>query len=230
MKSIIKVQNLRKSYNNEEVLKGISLEITEKTFTVILGQSGSGKSTLLNIMSGLLKPSDGRVLLDNIDITTMNDRNFSEIKRRDIGYVFQQYLLLNNLTAEENIRIGAPDIKNALDIHYLAEILDISNLLKKFPAQLSGGEQQRVAIARAIIKKPKYLFCDEATGALDEANSKKVIKFIRTAKELFGTTVIFVTHNLSISDVADRVLTLKDGMLISDKINSNPIDVVDMIW
>jgi putative ABC transport system ATP-binding protein len=231
MKTVLRAENLKKRYNrNEEVLRGVSLEFAENSLSVILGHSGSGKSTLLNIMSGLLKPTEGRVFLDDTEITAITDRELSAIKRKHIGYVFQNYLLLSNLTAEENIRIGAPDNDTALNIDRLAEILDIKGVLKKFPSQLSGGEQQRVAIARAVIKKPKFLFCDEATGALDESNSKKVIELIHTAKKSFGIAVIFVTHNLSIAETADRIITMKDGLSVSDEMNANPIPAANMVW
>lgn len=231
MKQVLKAENLKKCFNqSEQVLRGVSLEFSENTFTVILGPSGSGKSTLLNILSGLIKPTEGKVYLEGKDITAIADRELADIKRKSIGYIFQNYLLLNNLNVEENIRIGAPDNDGALCIERLAEILDIKDILKKFPSQLSGGQQQRVAIARAIIKKPRFLFCDEATGALDEANSKKVVGLLHSVKSTFGISVIFITHNLSIAKTADRVITMKNGLLVSDERNTKPISAAEMAW
>ncbi len=231
METVLKIENVKKRYNErEEVLKGVSLTFTENTFTVILGKSGSGKSTLLNVMSGLLKPTEGTVYLDGKDLTGISDRELSHLKRTRVGYVFQNYLLLSSLTAGENIRIGAPDGDAVLNVDRLAEILDIKDVLHKFPSQLSGGQQQRVAIARAIIKKPKLLFCDEVTGALDEENSKRVIGLIHSVKSTFGISVVFVTHNLSIAQTADRVITMKDGLVVSDERNESPISAADMVW
>ena len=231
MEAILQSENLKKRYNGrEEVLKGISLEFYENTFSVILGKSGSGKSTLLNIMSGLIKPTSGTVRYDGREITGMPDRDLAVIKRKDFGYVFQNYLLIGNLNAEENIGIGAPDRDAALSRDRLAEMLDIGDILKKFPSQLSAGQQQRVAIARAVIKKPKVLFCDEATGALDETNSKKVVELLHYVKNSFGIAVVFITHNPSIAKTADRIVTIKDGQLSRDEQNPDPIAAAQMSW
>lgn len=231
MEAILQSENLKKRYNGrEEVLKGISLEFYENTFSVILGKSGSGKSTLLNIMSGLIKPTSGTVRYDGREITGMPDRELAVIKRKDFGYVFQNYLLLGNLNAEENIGIGAPDRDAALSRDRLVEMLDIGDILKKFPSQLSAGQQQRVAIARAVIKKPKVLFCDEATGALDETNSKKVVELLHYVKNSFGIAVVFITHNPSIAKTADRIVTIKDGQLSRDEQNPDPIAAAQMSW
>lgn len=231
MKSILTAESLKKRFTErEEILKGVSLDLCENTFSAILGPSGSGKSTLMNIISGLIKPTEGRVFLDGKEITKIADRELAAIKRKDIGYIFQNYLLLSNLNAEENIRIGAPDRDGVLNIDRLAEILDIKDALEKFPSQLSGGQQQRVAIARAVIKKPKLLFCDEATGALDEANSKKVVELLHSIKRTFGITIIFITHNLSIAQTADRIITMKNGLIASDQPNASPISASQMAW
>lgn len=230
MESILKTENLKKCFEREEVLRGINLEFYENTFTAILGPSGSGKSTLLNCLSGLLKPTEGRVFLENTEITKLPDRQLALIKRKDIGYIFQNYLLLSNLNVDENIRIGAPEQDRILNIDRLAEILDIKDILKKFPSQISGGEQQRVAIARAVIKKPKFLFCDEATGALDEANSKKVVELLHSIKKTFGISIVFITHNSSIAKTADRIIIMKNGFVVSDEKNANPISASDMAW
>lgn len=230
MTPILSAENITKDYVNENVLKGVSVQFYENSFTAILGQSGSGKTTLLNILSGLTKPTSGQVILDGINITQASEKELSKIKRYKIGYIFQNYLLLNNLNVEENIRIGAPDSTDIIGLDRITEILGINDLYKKFPSELSGGQQQRVAIARAVVKKPQILFCDEATGALDEENSKKVVELLHTVKNTFGISIIFVTHNLSIANTADRIITLKNGQIESDIENENPIQATDMKW
>lgn len=220
MKSIIKTEKIIKKFNdNEIVLKGVDLSISENSFNVLLGSSGSGKSTLLNIMSGLLRPTSGKVFYQDAEITSFNNSQMSNLKRNEISNVFQSYLLLPNLTVAENIRIGISKDKKALPFKEIVEMLGISNILNKFPAQLSGGQQQRTSIARAIIKNPKLLFCDEATGALDEDNSKRVIKLLHLIKKQYGITIIFITHNLKIANTAERIITIKDGLIYKDMQN-----------
>lgn len=231
MKNVIEAYGITKIYKNEDaVLKGISLKVEQGSFTVMLGPSGSGKTTLLNILSGLLKPTQGTVRFGRDNITDMSQAQLAGWKRRKTGNIFQNYLLLNNLTIRENIEIGkAPDTA-PLSLDQLAKLLELEALLDKFPAQLSGGQQQRAAVARAVIKKPDILFCDEATGALDESNSKKVVSLLHALKSAFGITVLFVTHNLQIAETADRVITIKDGLLYSDRYNDCPIRAEDMVW
>lgn len=230
MAPILSAENITKDYEKENVLKCVSVQFYENSFTAILGQSGSGKTTLLNILSGLTKPTSGQVILDGINITQASEKELSKIKRHKIGYIFQNYLLLSNLNVEENIRIGAPDSTDIIGLDRLTEILGIKDLSKKFPSELSGGQQQRVAIARAVVKKPQFLFCDEATGALDEENSKKVVELLHTVKNTFGISIIFVTHNISIANTADRISTLKNGKIESDIRNEHPIQATDMEW
>jgi putative ABC transport system ATP-binding protein len=231
MNSILKAKDITKVFNNQEkILKGINLEIKSNSFTVMLGPSGSGKTTLLNILSGLLKPTSGKVWFKDKVITDLSNNQLADWKREHIGNIFQNYLLLNNLTIRENIEIGISPHTTSLPFDQLTHLLEIDTLLDKFPAQLSGGEQQRVAIARAIIKKPDLLFCDEATGALDETNSKKVVSLLQDLKNTFGLTILFVTHNLQIAETADRVVTLKDGLIYHDRINQNPISANHMVW
>lgn len=231
MTTVLQATGIRKNYNGrEEILKGVNIELYENSFTAVLGPSGSGKTTLLNILSGLLKPTEGCVKIDGKDITKSDGAQLARLKRKDFGYIFQNYLLLGNLTAEENIRIGAPDRDGALCIDRLTEILDIKSVLRKFPSQLSGGEQQRVAIARAVIKKPRLLFCDEATGALDEENSRKVVGLLLSVKAAFGIAVIFITHNLSIARTSDRVIMMKNGLIVSDEENKDRITADQMVW
>ena len=230
METILHAENITKDYGHEKVVKGISLAMHKDSFTVILGQSGSGKSTLLGILSGQIRPTGGKVLYSGRDITGFSERQLADWKRTEISNVFQNYLLLNNLTAEENIRIGNAPGKPGLSFDRLVGILEIEDVLGKFPAQLSGGQQQRVAIARAVIKGPSILFCDEATGALDEANSKKVVELLHSLKSTFGITILFTTHNKQIAQTTDRIITIKDGLLHRDEVNEAPIPAGQMVW
>lgn len=230
MEAILKAENVSKDYGREKVVKGISLAIYEDTFVAILGPSGSGKSTLLGILSGLIRPTAGMVRYEDKVITDYSETQLADWKRAEVGNIFQNYLLLNNLTAEENIKIGISPGKQPLAFDRLTRILEIDGILDKFPAQLSGGQQQRVAIARAVIKAPRLLFCDEATGSLDEANSKKVVELLHSLKSSFGVTILFTTHNRQIAETADRVLTIKDGLLHNDTVNESPISAADMMW
>ena len=235
MKTIIKAEGIYKTFQDEEeILKGVQLEVEENTFTVILGPSGSGKSTLLNIMSGMLKPTAGRVWFRGEEVTSLRENDLAKWKRNHVGNIFQNYLLLENLTVRENIEIGkrqkpAADEEN-LNFDELVKMLQIEDLLDKFPGQLSGGQQQRVAIARAVIKKPEVLFCDEATGALDEENSKKVVELLHELKKRYGITILFITHNHQISYTADRVIMIKNGQISHDYRNESPIEAKDMVW
>ena len=235
MKTIIKAEGIYKTFQDEEeILKGVQLEVEENTFTVILGPSGSGKSTLLNIMSGMLKPTAGRVWFRGEEVTSLRENDLAKWKRNHVGNIFQNYLLLENLTVRENIETGkrqktAADEEN-LNFDELVKMLQIEDLLDKFPGQLSGGQQQRVAIARAVIKKPEVLFCDEATGALDEENSKKVVELLHELKKRYGITILFITHNHQISYTADRVIMIKNGQISHDYVNESPIEAKDMVW
>lgn len=231
MEPILKAKGIVKVFDNKDkVLKGIDLEIEKNSYTVMLGPSGSGKSTLLNILSGLIKPTEGRVWHKEKEITAFTEKEMAEWKRSRTGNIFQNYLLLNNLTVRENIEIGINPNAEPSSLKQLAKMLEIGELLNKFPTQLSGGQQQRAAIARAVIKKPEILFCDEATGALDETNSKKVVELLHNLRKDFGITVLFVTHNLQIAETADRIITIKNGLICKDRYNQNPIAAEDMVW
>lgn len=230
MGCILRAEGITKKFGKEEVLKGVSLEIEENTFTVLLGPSGSGKTTLLNVLSGLLKPTYGRVWCRGTEVTELTQDGLASFRRTCTGNVFQDYLLLSNLTVRENIEIGLCPGREGLDFKALVSLLELDGLLDKFPSRLSGGQQQRTAIARAVIKKPELLFCDEATGALDEENSKKVVALLHQMKEQYGITVLFVTHNLQIAETADRVITMKNGLLYQDRYNKNPIAADEMVW
>lgn len=230
MAILLQAENITKSFEQEEVLKGISLDIEENTFTAVLGPSGSGKSTMLNVISGLMRPTSGIVKCDGKVVSEYSEAQLAEWKRNEVGHVFQNYLLLENLTVEENIKVGISHAKASFSFDRLVKILELENHLKHFPAQLSGGQQQRVAIARAVIKCPKLIFCDEATGALDEKNSKKVVELLHTIKRELGVTILFTTHNHQIAQTADRVITIKDGRLYKDIINTAPIAANEMVW
>lgn len=227
---IMEATGITKQFGTQKILNGIDLTIEENSFTAILGPSGSGKSTLMNILAGLTRPSTGNVLFQGNDITRFTEKQTAHWKREHIGNVFQNYLLLNNLTAEENIKISITKEKPALSFSRLVNMLEIESVLKKLPSQMSGGQQQRVAIARAVIKCPDIVFCDEATGALDEANSKKVVKLLHMIKSTFGIAIVFVTHNTQIAETANRVLTIKDGILAGDKTNNQPLAADEMVW
>lgn len=230
MAILLQAENITKSFDKEEVLKGISLDIEENTFIAVLGPSGSGKSTMLNVISGLMRPTRGIVKYDGKVVSEYSEAQLAEWKRNEVGHVFQNYLLLENLTVEENIKVGISHAKASFSFDRLVKILELENHLKHFPAQLSGGQQQRVAIARAVIKCPKLLFCDEATGALDEKNSKKVVELLHTIKRVLGVTILFTMHNHQIAQTADRVITIKDGKLYKDIINTAPIAANEMVW
>ena len=229
MKNLIEVKGVGKSYSvQENVLKKIDLDIEENTFNVLLGQSGSGKSTLLNIMSGLLSPSSGGAYIDGTDINHIREKQLADIRRNRISNIYQDYMLLSELTVRENIELGKG--KNNIPLNEIADALGIGSLLDKYPSQLSGGQRQRTAIGRAVIKKPEVLFCDEATGALDEENSRQVVQLLHDMKEKYGITVVFATHNLKISMTADRVITLKDGTVIKDERNPAPRSPMEIDW
>lgn len=230
MEIIMKTENLAKDYGKEHVLKGITLTIHDHTFTAILGPSGSGKSTLLNILSGLVKPTRGSVWCGNEIISDFGEKQLAGWKRMEVGNVFQEYLLLDNLTVQENIKIGICPHKPSLSFDRLVRILQIEELLNRFPAELSGGQQQRVSIARAVIKSPRLLFCDEATGSLDEENSKNVVELLHNLKSAFDMTILFTTHNPQIARTADRIITMKNGAVQSDMLNEHPITARNMVW
>lgn len=228
--AIISAENITHNYGEQQILKGITLYVDEGSFTAILGHSGSGKSTLLNVLSGLLKPTGGTVKCNDTVITSLSATQLADWRRDFTGSIFQNYLLLNNLTAEENIQVGISPKAIPLDYERLVQLLEIDDILNKFPAQLSGGQQQRVAIARAVIKGTRLLFCDEATGSLDEDNSKKVVGLLHNLKKMFGVTVLFTTHNKQIAQTADRILTIKNGLIFGDVVNKNPISANEMVW
>ena len=228
----IHISNLKKTYGKDEnkitALGGVSFDIDEGEFTVILGPSGSGKTTLLNILGGMDFADEGEADIFGKRITDYGARQLVDYRRNDIGFVFQFYNLMPNLTARENVALacteGGMDVKQALDE------VGLSDRMNNFPSNLSGGEQQRVAIARAIVKKPPLLLCDEPTGALDSATGRKILILLHKLKQTYRTTVVVVTHNAKLAETADRVITLSDGKIVSDVKNGNPTGAGELTW
>ncbi len=213
---MIAVSDITKSYGNGgnkiQVLKGISLQIADKDFTVILGASGSGKSTLLNVISGLERPDSGSVKYGTRDITKLSDGELTRFRRDNIGFIFQQYYLLPNMTVEKNVRMGA-DLAGNRKYQEIITAVGLADKSKKYPGELSGGEQQRVSVARALAKKPKVLFLDEPTGALDEQTGRQVLDYICKLHEEYGFTIVMVTHNQNIAEMANTVVKMNSGKI-----------------
>ena len=225
--SFLKVENIKKSYGGKEnptqVLKGISAEISKGETCVILGSSGSGKSTFLNCIGGLDTVDSGKITIEGLDITKLNSKKLSNYRRDYLGFVFQFYNLVPNLTVKENIRVCEYLTKSPMNMNELLEVLGLVEHQNKFPAQLSGGQQQRCAIARALIKNPKLLLCDEPTGALDSKTSKDILILLEKINHMYGTTMLIVTHNASIKDMVNRVIRIKDGIICENSLNENII-------
>lgn len=208
----------------------MNFSIKEKEFTVIVGPSGAGKSTLLHILGGMDSPNEGKVLIDGTDIARFDEKELTIYRREDIGFIFQNYNLIPNLTALENVEMAAELTDDPMDPEEVIQAVGLSHRADNFPAQLSGGEQQRVAIARALVKKPKLLLCDEPTGALDYETGKQVLTLLRESKDLYGATVLVITHNQAITPMADRVIEIGDAQVKSNRINENPVPVADIEW
>ena len=230
----LEVQNLTKSFGagatKVEVLKGISLTVDRGEFCVLLGPSGSGKSTLLNILGGIDLPDSGTVSILGENMAKMSEKRLTEYRREHLGYIFQMYNLIPNLTVKENIEVGAYLSKRPLDVKEIIRTLGLADHAGKRPNQLSGGQQQRCSIGRAIVKNPDILLCDEPTGALDYVTSKEILKLIETVNELYGTTIIMVTHNDALQHMADRVIRLRDGRIRSDTRNERRTPVEELEW
>lgn len=227
-------RELKKIYQLGEVevpaLRGIDLELFPKEFIVLLGPSGSGKSTLLNILGGLDNPTSGNVKYDEHDLVTANSTELTRYRKEHVGFVFQFFNLIPNLTALENVQLSADLVKDPLPAEEALKIVGLADRKNHFPAQLSGGEQQRVAIARAIAKRPDVLLCDEPTGALDIKTGKLVLSAIQKINQEFGTLVVVITHNSAIAGLADRVIRLSDGQISEIKKNHHKIKVDEVHW
>jgi len=209
---------------------GINFSIEKGEFVVILGPSGAGKSTVLNILGGMDTCDEGQIIIDGTDISKFSSKKITTYRRLDVGFVFQFYNLVPNLTAKENVELASQISPNALDVDEVLRLVGLENRKINFPAQLSGGEQQRVAIARAIAKNPKLLLCDEPTGALDYETGKQILKLLKDTSEKTGTTVIVITHNSAIAPMADRVIKINDAKVRSIEVNENPIPVAEIEW
>ena len=228
------VKDLKKSFgsasNKVEVLKGINFEVNKGEICVLLGPSGSGKSTLLNIIGGIDDADSGYVSINNEKTKDMKEKELTRYRRKHLGYVFQMYNLIPNLNVKENIEVGAYLSDSPLDINELLNTLGFYEHRHKLPNQLSGGQQQRTAIGRAIVKNPDILLCDEPTGALDYHTSKEILKLIEDVNKKYGNTVIMVTHNDAIQNMADRVIKLRDGQIRDNIVNNNKISAADLEW
>lgn len=230
---MISVREVTKSYGSSDnrfmVLKDISVNIEDGDFVVILGASGSGKSTLLNVISGLEPPDDGNIFYDDTDITKLSDDKLTEFRKENIGFIFQQYYLLPNMNVEKNVKMGA-DLAGNKDYKALIEAVGLAGMLHKYPSELSGGEQQRVSVARALAKKPKFLFLDEPTGALDEQTGRQVLDLIYKLKIKYGFTVVMVTHNLNIAEMANTVIKMNSGKIHEIYSNENQKTAYEIGW
>lgn len=232
--SYISVKNLTKIYKMGEVtikaLDNVSFDIDEGELTVVLGPSGAGKTTILNILGGMDKASSGKVIIDNNDIAKYSNKKLTDYRRYDIGFVFQFYNLVGNLTAIENVSLASQICKKPMDSSEALKRVGLLDRRDHFPAQLSGGEQQRVSIARAIAKNPKLLLCDEPTGALDSKTGKKIIELLQDTCHKTKTTTIIITHNAIIADIADKVIKVKNGKTESVTVNKKPKLVKEIDW
>ncbi len=228
---MIFVKSLYKSYNNgrTEVLRDVSLSIDDGEFAVILGASGSGKSTLMNVMSGLEKADKGEITVNETNLNAMTDKQLTEFRKNYVGFVFQQYYLLPHLSVASNIKLGADLAKNN-DFDEIIQALGLADKLNKRPSELSGGEQQRVCIARALAKKPRILFLDEPTGALDEKTGRDVLDCIMKQKEKLGFTMVMVTHNQNIAETAQKVILMNSGKIVDIRANKTQKTAYEIGW
>ncbi len=230
---MITIENITKSYGSgaaqNQVLKGISTTICDGDYVVILGASGSGKSTFLNVVSGLEKADGGSVKYDGKDITKLSDKALTKFRRDNIGFIFQQYYLLPNMTVEKNVRMGA-DLSGSRNYNEIIDAVGLSDKMKSYPSELSGGEQQRVSVARALAKNPKILFLDEPTGALDEDTGRQVLDYIGKLHEKLGFTVIMITHNQNIADMAKTVIRMNSGKITEVYENAQQKTAYEIGW
>lgn len=234
MSSILKVSGINKTYQSGktsfQALTDVNLEVEKGEIVVILGPSGSGKSTMLNTIGGIDQVDSGKILVESNDITQFNDQQLVAYRREEIGFVFQMYNLIPNLTVYENIELTANISSNPLPIDEVIDAVGLSGMADRFPRELSGGQQQRVSIARAVVKTPKLLLCDEPTGALDSSTSKDILNLITKVNREYNTTVLIITHNPVISGMANQVITLKDGKIDTKIVNEEPISPERIEW
>ena len=234
MDTFVKLENITKIYHMGEVeiraVDGIDFSIQKGEFVVLVGPSGAGKTTVLNILGGMDTASGGRITVDGQDITKYSERQLTGYRRDDIGFVFQFYNLIPNLTALENVEMALQICRNPLDARAVLKEVGLEERMDNFPAQLSGGEQQRVSIARALAKNPKLLLCDEPTGALDYNTGKAILKLLQEMCREKGMTVIVITHNSALAPMADRLIKIKNGKVSSMKVNENPISIDEIEW
>jgi putative ABC transport system ATP-binding protein len=228
------IKNLSKYYNTGngkfKALDNVSFEIEKGKIAVVLGPSGSGKSTLINIIGGIDAADEGKVIVDGKDITKYKDNELTEYRRENIGFVFQFYNLIPNLTVYENIEISANICDDPMRVETILDAVGMKDMQNRFPRELSGGQQQRVSIARAIVKKPKILLCDEPTGALDYKTSKEILKLVSDVNRHFNTTVMIITHNQAIADMAHKVIRLRSGVIVEDRDNLSLIPAERIEW
>lgn len=234
MKVFLEIKNIKKHFgegeSRVEVLKGIDIEIEKGEFCVLLGPSGSGKSTLLNIIGGIDAADEGYISINGEKTADMNEKALTLYRRKHLGYIFQMYNLIPNLNIKENIEVGAYLSDNPLDVDDLLKTLGLYEHRHKLPNQLSGGQQQRTAIGRAIVKNPDILLCDEPTGALDYNTSKEMLQLIEDVNKKYGNTIIMVTHNDAIKQMADRVVKLRDGMIRKNYLNETKLTAAELDW
>ena len=234
MAAFVEFEHVKKTYHMGEVsidaLRDATFSVEQGELCVIVGPSGAGKTTLLNILGGMDTLSSGRIFLAGEEISAYNERKLTGYRRHDVGFVFQFYNLVPNLTALENVELAAQICKDGLDAAQMLRLVGLEHRMGNFPAQLSGGEQQRVAIARALAKNPKLLLCDEPTGALDYATGKAILKLLQDMSREKGMTVIIITHNGALTAMADRVIKVKNGMVTSAVRNENPVSVEEIEW
>lgn len=230
---MIKVREITKSYGIGEsgvkVLRGINFEIKDGDFVVILGASGSGKSTLLNVISGLERPDSGKVLYDKMDIASLSDKALTEFRKANVGFIFQQYYLLSNMSVDKNVKMGA-DLAGNKDYKAIIQAVGLGEKLHKYPNELSGGEQQRVSVARALAKNPKVLLLDEPTGALDEDTGRQVLDYICKLQKEYGFTIVMVTHNLNIAEMANTVIKMRNGKVSETYLNEIQKTAYEIGW
>lgn len=234
MSKIVEFQDVVRTYGEGDgkqiAVNHVSFEIEEGEFVVILGQSGAGKSTVLNMLGGMDQPTSGKVLVDGLEVSALKDQQLSQYRADKVGFIFQFYNLIPSLTAYENVALTKDIVKKALDPMEMLEKVGLKNHAKKFPAQMSGGEQQRVSIARALAKNPKIILGDEPTGALDSETGVSVLKLLTEMSRKGGNTVILVTHNADIAKCADKVIRMKNGKIREIKINEKPLAVEEVEW